>query len=326
MDPGAHMDPFSPDLRSGAFPTFNTTFPQTATSHITYQPPPTLSMVYPSTDPTHQYTHAIPPPQSAPHRPEASAPAHTLQHFEPYMDLSFPPYSTSTMETIQPQNANMYGVPGSLTLAQPQAAPQQYPSVFQPPTDNTDLSRKTSVVGASVLGLSDAAEPNQSSVANKPNFIALNGIHTLAQHQHRVISGKSPLSPWTDRSARSTPDPTAPPPPSSVHDPRSPTPYLSPHPNASSMYNTLPTTNQIDPIEGLTERLGEFLFSPASASPTKQGESSVAKKKSKVQTSNGQIRPSTSRSSLWQPARESDGLTEAARNSLSVVPILSYTL
>lgn len=89
---------------------------------------------------------------------------------------------------------------------------------------------------------------------------------------------------------------------------------------ASKMYHqtNLHYVANLTPVDGLTERLGEFLFSP-NASAMKDEESAKRSRPSRASTGaqrTGSMRPQESSSSVNRMRTEHDGLTETARTLL----------
>lgn len=123
---------------------------------------------------------------------------------------------------------------------------------------------------------------------------------------------KTGISP---RSARPTPpDPSAPAPPSSLTDPRSPSPYVTVPPMPAAMYTSIRETSHMQPIDGLTERLGELLFSPHEDSI--EATVGSVKKRRSMGFKSGSASKSVPGMALYRPVMETDGLTESARELL----------
>jgi hypothetical protein len=123
---------------------------------------------------------------------------------------------------------------------------------------------------------------------------------------------KTGISP---RSARPTPpDPSAPAPPSSLTDPRSPSPYVTVPPMPAAMYTSIRETSHMQPIDGLTERLGELLFSPHEDSI--EATVGSVKKRRSMGFKSGSASKSAPGMALYRPVMETDGLTESARELL----------
>ena len=106
----------------------------------------------------------------------------------------------------------------------------------------------------------------------------------------------------------------------STHSPAIPIPSAALRLNSDSStitYDNIAHTSHIDPIDGLTERLGEFLFSPTEGAS--KGED-ICKKKMR-RNSKGVTTPRTDDAQGWSLVRnnqESDGLTAASRELLWV--------
>ena len=134
----------------------------------------------------------------------------------------------------------------------------------------------------------------------------------------------------------STPDSHVGPPLSSTVDPKSPNPYGRPLPNPGMWYGaqnagavrnkSMLMTSHIDPIDGITESLGEFLFNPTGEGSSGAGspacgtpggtDEGVKKKRKGTITSVLEGGGSAKTKSKGLIRIESDGLTDSARELL----------
>lgn len=246
----------------------------------------------------------------------SSAPAHTsvfnhpsdpTQHqFTQYGTLSFPPWTNI-------QDSPSYPMMTTTSLPGQPAAPI---SAVELP-EQLDIKPFIQEEPAHIY---PRREPEQNlSHVDPPRFTPptqLRPSHTLSS----VDSARSL------RSIRSSPDPGEAPPPSMFVDPNSPYTYDEPPPKHSALFSalTVPPMAVVDPMDGLTARLGEFLFTPMEPPKAR------AKEQEKVQGQDGPARKrkqSISRdrreaegagTALVQQRLEPDGLTDSAREQLSV--------
>lgn len=140
--------------------------------------------------------------------------------------------------------------------------------------------------------------------------------------QFRFDSRQSPAT--FGSSTGSTPDTFASQPtlsstadPSMLNDPN----LVLPSP-AAMLSDKIAHTTHIDPIDGLTEALGEFLFSPTEGAARDVARDSFAKKRkgaAKGRAPSGRIADDGYGSSVVRTMAESDGLTDASRELLSVI-------
>jgi hypothetical protein len=82
----------------------------------------------------------------------------------------------------------------------------------------------------------------------------------------------------------------------------------------AAMYTSIRETSHMQPIDGLTERLGELLFSPHEDSI--EATVGSVKKRRSMGFKSGSASKSAPGMALYRPVMETDGLTESARELL----------
>lgn len=183
----------------------------------------------------------------------------------------------------------------------------------------------------SLSGGTHRAEAGSSSISPPPPAVQVTNpaIAPQQRQQQQLPTRLTPREPtYSTASSLSAPseETAAAAAPTSSFNMGSPDDHEQPYPKPAARYMAI-NVSQMDPIEGLTERLGEFLFSPptAGAADAAEGDAGASgpPKRRKVPsgpstTANGGVEDSGRHSSLWRSSAESDGLTDAARNAMYV--------
>lgn len=247
----------------------------------------------------------VPTPQTeipAPTHPQSDQSASNTTHFSQYGTLSFPPWATV-------QTSSPYAMPAQLM-----SAPQTAPIHTVPLPDTFDIKPQ--------ISSSEAQVPSSYTYCNPSEFYR-RPPEQIPEPPARARQGTG-QSADSLRSLRSTPDPNEAPPPSMMVDPNSPYTYAFPPPQHNVLYTVGENRPKlsIDPMDGLTARLGEFLFAPSDPPPmpkmgTQRPEEGSAKRR-KPSMSSERRDAGVPSMALTQQQAESDGLTGSARDQLSV--------
>jgi len=258
-------------------------------------PPPALG----SSGPT---TNGAPPPHHQPNGVGASGPERA----------AMPPPSVTGPFTTPAQVHAQSTFPSGPTVPLPN---KNAPYVYTPLLHSTPTPASAPVA---------QDQTNAQQKANAAKYFRASRQTSIARSTPSVSSPPS------------TPDSHVGPPLSSTVDPKSPNPYGRPLPNPGMWYGaqnagavqnkTMFTTSHIDPIDGITESLGEFLFNPigegssgagSSACGTPGGPDEGVKKKRKGTTTNVLEGGGSAKTKSKGLIRiESDGLTDSARELL----------
>lgn len=214
----------------------------------------------------------------------------TPAQFAQYGTLSFPPFKANDSPSFMPMP----------------------PHSLAPTPQNSGLTD-----GPDVKPYVPSPESSQPGYSRHPEFRIPN--QPTASGPRVPYRQASLASSGSIRSVRGTPDINEAPPPNMMVDPSEPYMYDVPPPKHSALFTAFDQIPRaaIDPIDGLTERLGEFLFAPVT--PPASGSDSGGKKESapkrRKQSVGGEKREIPGMS-LIQPRAETDGLTDAAREHL----------